>query len=136
VPPCIFCQIASGRAPAHLVLDEPDRLAFLDTRPLFSGHVLLVPRLHVETFPELPAEALGPYFAAAQRLVKAVEKARGADGTFVAMNNKVSQSVPHLHVHIVPRRFKDGMRGFFWPRNPYADEQEAAAVAASIRAAL
>jgi histidine triad (HIT) family protein len=136
VPSCVFCQIASGRLPAHFVLDEPDHVAFLDTRPIFHGHVLLVPRMHVETLPELPAEAVGPTFQAAQRLVRAVEKGLGADGTFVAMNNKVSQSVPHLHVHVVPRRFKDGLRGFFWPRTSYAGEQEAAAVAASIRAAL
>ena len=134
--PCIFCQIAAGRAPAHTVLDEPDRLAFLDTRPVFHGHVLLVPRVHADTLADLPAAAVGPYFQAAQRLAGAVERALGADGTFVAINNKVSQSVPHLHVHIVPRKFKDGLRGFFWPRMPYAAEADAAAIAASIRAEL
>jgi histidine triad (HIT) family protein len=134
--PCIFCQIAAGSAPAHVVLDEPDRMAFLDTRPVFHGHVLLIPRKHVVTLAELPPIAVGPYFQAAQRLSVAVERALGADGTFVGINNKVSQSVPHLHVHIVPRKFKDGLRGFFWPRTPYASEADAAAMAASIRTEL
>jgi histidine triad (HIT) family protein len=133
---CVFCQIAAGRVPAHLVLDEPDRLAILDNRPVFPGHVLLMPRRHVDTLADLPEGDVGGFFQAAQRLARAVESALGADGTFVAINNKVSQSVPHLHVHVVPRRKKDGLRGFFWPRTPYAGEAEAAAMAAMIRAAL
>jgi histidine triad (HIT) family protein len=132
----VFCQIVAGRVPAHVVLDEPERLAFLDTRPVFHGHVLLIPRAHVGTFADLPPVDVGPYFQTAQRLVGAVERALGADGTFIGINNKVSQSVPHLHVHIVPRRFKDGLRGFFWPRTPYATEADAEAIAASIRAEL
>ena len=136
MPSCVFCQIAAGRAPAHLVLDEPDRLAFLDARPVFRGHVLLIPRRHVDTLVDLPAGEVGPYFEAAQRLAAAVERAMGADGTFVGINNKVSQSVPHLHLHIVPRKFKDGLRGFFWPRTPYATDADAEATAAAIRSAL
>src|SRR5262245_14800083 len=136
MPTCIFCKILSGQAPAHTVLDEPDRVGILDNRPLFPGHVLLMPRRHVDTLVDLPAEEVGPFFQAAQALARAVEKALGAEGTFVGINNKVSQSVPHLHVHVVPRRFKDGLRGFFWPRTPYTSEADAAAVAAAIRDAL
>lgn len=134
--PCTFCAIAGGDQPAVVVLDEPDVVGFLDVRPVFPGHVLLVPRGHVETLPELPADQLPVLFGAAQRLAVAVVEAMESDGTFVAMNNKVSQSVPHLHVHVVPRRFKDGLRGFFWPRQKYADEAAMAATAESIRAAL
>ncbi len=133
---CVFCKIAAGQLPAHFVLDEADRLAFLDTRPIFKGHVLVLPRRHVETYTELPAEEVGGLFEAGQRVARAVEKGLAADGTFVAINNKVSQSVPHLHVHVVPRRWKDGLRGFFWPRTTYASEDEAEEVAATLRAAL
>ena len=133
---CVFCAIVAGETPAHVVLDDDDFLAFLDIRPLFHGHVLLIPREHVETLPDLPAGALEPLFGTAQRLCRAVETALGAQGTFVAMNNVVSQSVPHLHVHVVPRRRKDGLRGFFWPRTSYADPAEMDAVAARIAAAL
>lgn len=134
--PCPFCEIVAGRASAHVVLDEPHAVAFLDARPLFQGHVLLVPRAHVETLPDLPHDDVGPLFHQAQRVARALEAALGAEGTFVAINNKVSQSVPHLHVHIVPRRKKDGLRGFFWPRHTYATDAEAATVAAQIRARL
>jgi histidine triad (HIT) family protein len=135
-PPCPFCEIVAGRATAHVVLDEPDALAFLDARPLFPGHVLVVPRPHVETLLDLPSDDVGPFFRAVQRVARAVETALSAEGIFVAANNKVSQSVPHLHVHVVPRRKKDGLRGFFWPRNAYESSEEAAAIAARIRAAL
>lgn len=134
--PCTFCEIVAGRLPAHVVLDDEVTLAFLDTRPLFAGHTLLVPREHHETLADLPAPLLGPYFARAQRLAAAMEQALGAAGSFVALNNRVSQSVPHLHTHVVPRNRKDGLRGFFWPRTRYADDAEAAAVAARLRAVL
>ena len=133
---CVFCGIVAGRIPAHVVASDDRVVAFLDTRPVFPGHVLLVPRDHHETLADLPPELIGPLFGAAQRLARAVEAAMDAHGTFVAMNNSVSQSVPHLHVHVVPRRRKDGLRGFFWPRQRYADDDEMAAVAARIRAAL
>jgi histidine triad (HIT) family protein len=108
-------------------------VAFLDHRPLFPGHTLLVPRVHVETLPDLPAERLEPLFAGAQRLCSAVEGAMKAVGTFVAINNRVSQSVPHLHVHVVPRRPKDGLRGFFWPRGKYRDADEMESVRVAVR---
>jgi histidine triad (HIT) family protein len=133
---CTFCAIASGDLPAARVLEDDLSVAFLDVRPLFHGHVLLVPRAHVETLPDLPASDVGPFFERAQRLSVAVRDAMEAAGTFVAINNVVSQSVPHLHVHVVPRRFKDGLRGFFWPRSKYADDAERDAVAQRIRAAL
>ena len=134
--PCVFCEIVAGRLPAHVVLDDEVTMAFLDTRPLFPGHTLLVPREHHETLADLPAGLLAPYFARAQRLAGAMESTLGAAGSFVAMNNRVSQSVPHLHTHVVPRNRKDGLRGFFWPRGRYADDAEAAAVAARLRAGL
>ena len=133
---CVFCKIARGELPAHIVLDEPHVLAFLDRSPVFHGHCLVVPREHVRTLPDVPRDMLEPLFAAAQRIAAAVEMGLGADGTFVAMNNKISQSVPHLHVHVVPRRKKDGLRGFFWPRVKYATEDEIQAIADKIRQAL
>lgn len=132
---CVFCGIVSGRTAAEVVLDRADFVGFLDTRPLFPGHVLLVPREHVETLPDLPAGLRDGFLAAAQDLAVAVKEALGAQGSFVAMNNTVSQSVPHLHLHVVPRTKGDGLRGFFWPRTTYADG-EAAACAARLRAAL
>lgn len=132
---CVFCAIVAGDTPAHVVAADDDTLAFLDVRPVFPGHVLLVPRAHHETLGELPGALVGPLFAAAQRLSVAVQAGMDADGTFVAMNNTVSQSVPHLHVHVVPRRRKDGLRGFFWPRQRYAGGYEMATTAARIRAA-
>jgi histidine triad (HIT) family protein len=135
-PPCSFCEIVAGRQPAHVVLDDEATLAFLDARPLFPGHTLLVPRQHHETLADLPSDQLGRYFERAQRLSRAMEQAFGAAGSFVAINNRVSQSVPHLHTHVVPRNRKDGLRGFFWPRSRYTDDTEAAAVAARLRTAL
>ena len=136
VPGCVFCAIAAGDVPASMILRDDDVAAFLDARPLFKGHVLVVPRAHVPTLSDMPPAALGTLFTAVQRIARAVEAGLGADGTFVAMNNKVSQSVPHLHVHVVPRRKKDGLRGFFWPREPYSDDAEREDFAARIRAAL
>lgn len=133
---CVFCDIVAGETPAHVVASDERTLAFLDARPVFPGHVLLVPRDHHQTLGDLPAALVEPLFAAAQRLARAVEAGMDAHGTFVALNNSVSQSVPHLHVHVVPRRRKDGLRGFFWPRQRYADDADMATVAASIRAAL
>lgn len=133
---CVFCQIARGELAAHVVLDEPHVVAFLDRSPIFHGHCLVVPRLHLRTLPEVPRDLLEPLFSAAQRIATAVEAGLGAEGTFVAMNNKISQSVPHLHVHVVPRRKKDGLRGFFWPRVKYASDEVMAAVATQIRNAL
>jgi len=135
-PGCLFCAIAAGDVPATMVFRDDDVAAFLDARPVFKGHVLVVPRAHVPTLADMPAAGLGTLFAAVQRIAGAVEAGLGADGTFVALNNKVSQSVPHLHVHVVPRKKKDGLRGFFWPRVSYADDAERDAFAARIRAAL
>ncbi|WP_377324020.1 HIT family protein [Pimelobacter simplex] len=132
---CVFCTIIAGGAEADIVLDEPDLLAFLDRRPVFKGHVLLVPRDHVVTLPDLPAAQCDGFLAAAQRLATAVVAGLGAQGSFVAMNNVVSQSVPHLHLHVVPRTKGDGLRGFFWPRTKYA-AGESADYAARLRAAL
>jgi histidine triad (HIT) family protein len=133
---CVFCAIVAGQTPASIVYEDDEHVAFLDVRPLFHGHTLLVPRTHVVTLPDLPPPAVGPFFAAAQRLSAAVPDAMGAAGSFVALNNVVSQSVAHLHCHVVPRNFKDGLRGFFWPRTTYADDAERDAVAARIRATL
>ena len=121
---CLFCRIVSGEVPATIVYEDDDAIAFLDHRPLFPGHSLLVPRAHVETLSDLPIKLVAPFFEAAQLLARAVELAMEAEGTFVAMNNRVSQSVPHLHVHIVPRRRKDGLKGFFWPRTKYKSDEE------------
>jgi histidine triad (HIT) family protein len=136
VSDCRFCDIVEGRQPAHVVLDGEHTLGFLDHRPVFPGHTLLVPRRHVTVLPELPDDLVQPLFADARRIAAAIEGGYGADGSFVAMNNRVSQSVAHLHVHLVPRHRKDGLRGFFWPRSRYADDYEAAAVAARLRDAI
>ena len=133
---CLFCQIVAGQRPAHHVLDTEDVVGFLDARPVFKGHVLLVPRQHYETLSDLPADLLTPLFGAVQRVSGAVLEAYDAQGSFVALNNVISQSVPHLHVHVVPRRRKDGLRGFFWPRTKYADDAEAAEYAKRLRAVL
>ncbi|MDP9442124.1 MAG: HIT family protein [Actinomycetota bacterium] len=133
---CVFCAIAAGAASAALVLDEPEVVGFLDLRPVFPGHVLVVPRDHHETLPELPAERLPTLFGAVQRVAAAVVAGLGADGSFVAINNTVSQSVPHLHVHVVPRRRKDGLRGFFWPRQRYESDEAMAEIAGRLRQAL
>src|ERR1043165_6623848 len=133
---CLFCRIVSGEVPATLVYVDENAAAFLDHRPLFHGHTLLVPREHVETLVDLPQKLVGPFFEAAQLLSRAVEQAMNAEGTFVAMNNRVSQSVPHLHIHIVPRRKKDGLKGFFWPRTKYKDDGELKVVQRKIATAL
>ncbi len=133
---CVFCAIVAGETPADRVLEDEDFVAFLDTRPVFKGHTLLVPREHVETLPDLPAPLRDPFLAHAQRLADAMTAGLGAQGSFVAINNTVSQSVPHLHLHVVPRTKGDGLRGFFWPRTTYADAADSADFAARIRASL
>jgi histidine triad (HIT) family protein len=133
---CLFCSIAEGATEAAVVWRDDDFAAFLDIRPLFKGHLLLVPRRHVVTLPDLPGELRDPFLAAAQRLAAAMVDVLGAQGSFVAINNTVSQSVPHLHCHVVPRTKGDGLRGFFWPRTKYADDEDRDAWAARLRAAL
>ena len=133
---CVFCDIAAGRVPAQVVLEDAEVIAFLDARPVFKGHVLVAPRQHVATLPDLPAAAVGPFFLRIQRISAVMPTALGSQGTFVAANNVVSQSVPHLHFHVVPRTKGDGLRGFFWPRLRYESETEAAEYAERIRSAL
>jgi histidine triad (HIT) family protein len=133
---CVFCDIVSGEVPAAVVYENDVFLGFLDIRPLIPGHVLVVPRDHLETLADLSPETITHLFTIVQRVSAAVEDAMGAKGTFVALNNKVSQSVPHVHVHVVPRNPKDGLRGFFWPRHKYKDDAHMEATAASIRAVL
>ena len=132
---CLFCRIVSGEVEAEIVLDEEHVLGFLDHRPVFKGHTLLVTREHIETLLELPESLVVPLFTTAQRVAAAMTSALGAQGTFVAMNNVVSQSVPHLHVHVVPRTKGDGLRGFFWPRTKYEGD-EIAAYGERLRSAL
>jgi histidine triad (HIT) family protein len=136
VSDCVFCDIAAGEVPAEIVLADETAVAFLDRRPLFKGHVLVIPREHSETLADLPAALVGPLFTRVQRVSAALPTALGAQGSFVALNNVVSQSVPHVHVHVVPRTRGDGLRGFFWPRQKYADDAEAAVYAQRIRDAL
>jgi histidine triad (HIT) family protein len=134
---CAFCRIAAGTEDAaSVVLDEPHAVAFLDHRPLFPGHCLLIPRQHHETLADLPADEITPFFATVQLLSRAIPDAMGKPGSFVAMNNVVSQSVPHLHVHVVPRKPKDGLRGFFWPRHKYESDEQRDAARDAIRAGL
>jgi histidine triad (HIT) family protein len=135
-PGCRFCAIVGGDEHGHVVYEDEHSIAFLDHRPLFPGHSLLVPRQHVETLADLPREMLAPLFAAAQLLSRAIPRAMDKPGSFVAMNNVVSQSVPHLHVHVVPRKPKDGLRGFFWPRRKYDSDGHIAEVAEKLRAAI
>ena len=132
---CLFCGIVEGTNAAHRVVDDEHVAAFLDIRPLFEGHTLVVPRRHHETLGDLPVDDLEPLFGTARSLALVMEAELGAAGSFVAMNNRVSQSVPHLHVHVVPRNRKDGLRGFFWPRTRYADEASAEAMASRLAAA-
>ncbi len=132
---CVFCRIVAGTEAAEVVLGTEDVVAFLDVRPVFKGHVLVVPRAHVVTLPDLPDELVGPFFTQVRRVAAVVPEALGAQGSFVAMNNVVSQSVAHLHAHVVPRTKGDGLRGFFWPRARYADG-ERAEYGARLRAAL
>jgi histidine triad (HIT) family protein len=136
VASCTFCGIVAGEAPAAWVLDEPAVAGFLDVRPVFPGHVLLVPRVHRAALADLPGDERDALFEAAQRVAAAVEAGLGAGGAWVSLNDKVSQSVPHVHVHVIPRTKGDGLRGFYWPRTKYADDAEAEAVASRIRAAL
>lgn len=133
---CLFCDIVKRELSAAVVFEDDTCLAFLDHRPLFHGHCLLVPKNHFETLSDLPADLVSPLFENAQLLVRAVERALDAEGSFVAMNNKVSQSVPHLHVHIVPRKRKDGLKGFFWPRTKYETETAMLEVQSAIRSAV
>ncbi|MET0133404.1 MAG: HIT family protein [Kibdelosporangium sp.] len=133
---CLFCEIVAGRQAASVVVAEPAGVAFLDIRPVFKGHVLVVPPGHVPTLADLPGADLAGYFAFVQRMAVAVQQGLGAQGTFVAMNNTVSQSVPHLHTHVVPRTKGDGLRGFFWPRTKYGSDEEAREYAARTRDAL
>lgn len=136
MPGCIFDQIRDGDVPAHLVASGGDLLAFLDHRPLFAGHTLVIPREHVPTLAELSDEQATALWRLGRRVAAALRPAVGATGAFVALNDVVSQSVAHVHLHVVPRRPKDGLRGFFWPRRRYTDDAEAAGVAAALRAAL
>jgi histidine triad (HIT) family protein len=136
VTDCLFCRIVAGDVPAHFVLSDPEVVAFLDARPVFKGHVLVLPREHHETLASLPEGLVGPLFTWVRRVSAVMPQALGAQGSFVALNNTVSQSVPQLHVHVVPRTRGDGLRGFFWPRQKYADDAEAAVFAAKLRDAL
>jgi histidine triad (HIT) family protein len=129
---CVFCKIAARNLAADRIYEDEQSVAFLDAHPLFPGHVLVSPREHYETLTDLPLTLTGPLFARTQLLAKAVETALQADGTFVAINNRVSQTVPHLHIHVIPRRRKDGLKGFFWPRHPYRDDQHKEEVRAAI----
>ena len=135
---CLFCRIARGQESAARVLETDAVVAFLDHRPLFPGHCLVIPREHVDTLGDLPGPLTAPLFAAAAAVARALEAGLGADGSFVAVNNRVSQSVPHLHVHVVPRRRGDGLRGFFWPRGRYesaaAMEETRARIAGALAA--
>ncbi|GAA0730050.1 HIT family protein [Dactylosporangium roseum] len=133
---CLFCAIASGSAPAFMVASCDSAVAFLDIRPVFKGHLLVTPRSHVVTLPDLPSSELAPYFGFVQAVARAVETGLSAGGTFVAINNKVSQSVPHLHTHVVPRTKGDGLRGFFWPRTKYESDDEARSYAEKIAAVM
>jgi histidine triad (HIT) family protein len=133
---CVFCGVVGGEVDAAVVLNDEVAVAFLDHRPIFRGHVLVVPREHVVTLPELPEASIAPFFRRVQAVAEAVPAALGAQGSFVANNNVVSQSVPHLHVHVVPRTKGDGLRGFFWPRTRYDDASEMASVADRIAARL
>ena len=133
---CIFCQVVVGRTSAAIVFEDEISLGFLDHRPLFPGHCLLVPKKHFETLADLPGELIGPFFSNVQLLARAVESGLEAEGSFVAMNNRISQSVPHFHVHVVPRRKKDGLKGFFWPRTKYASELEITEAQKRIAAAI
>src|SRR5712671_4123208 len=119
---CAFCQIIHSEETASIVFDDSISLAFLDRRPLFPGHCLLVPKAHYETLADLPASLVSPLFQNAQLLARAIEEGLSADGTFVAIHHRVSQSVLHVHIHLVPRHHKDGLKGFFWPRQHYQDE--------------
>jgi histidine triad (HIT) family protein len=134
--PCKFCPIAARAEESYIVFEDAISVAFLDHRPLFPGHTLLIPKQHYETLADLPPDRIGLFFGNVQLLASAVEHGMEAEGSFVAINNRVSQSVPHLHVHIVPRRKKDGLRGFFWPRESHPDPAQMKAAQAAIQKAL
>ena len=133
---CGFCRIVAGEVAAATVLEDEVSMAFLDHRPLFPGHCLLVPKSHYETLADLPLAQVGPLFTVAQRVARAMEDGLAAEGSFVAVNNRVSQSVAHLHIHVVPRRKKDGLKGFFWPRGRYATALEMETVRATLEDAV
>ena len=133
---CIFCKIIAREIPGEIVFEDDQTLAFLDIGPLFPGHVLVAPKRHAQALTDLPVGAVGPFFVNVQRLTRAVESAMEAHGSFIGINNRVSQSVPHLHIHIVPRRFKDGLKGFFWPRKPYTSPDHLKETAEKIRKAI
>ena len=133
---CIFCRIVDREIPAEVVYESADCMAFLDNQPLFPGHVLIVPRQHYATLTDLPDDMLAPLFGTARQIATAMETVLGAEGSFVANNNKISQTVPHLHVHVIPRRKGDGLKGFFWPRRGYSGDDHRSEVAARLRAAL
>lgn len=133
---CVFCQIAKKKRDSLIVFEDEISVAFLDSRPLFLGHTLLIPKDHYMTISDLPPNLVGPYFTNARLVATAIEKGLEADGTFLAINNRISQSVPHLHVHIVPRRSGDGLRGFFYPRQKYASTEEAEKIQRSIISAI
>ena len=133
---CIFCRIAGGEIPAEIVYEDEHTIVFLDSAPMYAGHCLVCPKQHFDTLMDVPPASLQPLFECAQWIARAVEAGLGAGGSFIAINNKISQSVPHLHVHVIPRRPKDGMKGFFWPRRPYRDAQEMQETGAALRSAL
>ena len=133
---CAFCKIARGEVKDARVFEDDVSLAFLDHRPLFPGHTLLIPKDHIETLADLPATLISPLFSNAQRLARAMELGLGAEGSFVAINNRISQSVPHFHIHVVPRRRKDGLKGFFWPRQKYPDDAAMLRVQSDLRDAI
>lgn len=133
---CVFCRIVDGRHEAPIVFEDEETLAFLDHRPLFYGHTLVIPRRHVETLAELPEELVPRLFLTAQLIARAIETGLAAKGTFLGINNRVSQSVPHLHVHVVPRNPRDGLRGFFWPRRNYDSPETMRRVQETLREAV
>jgi histidine triad (HIT) family protein len=133
---CVFCKIIRGEIPAETIHEDESCIVFLDQGPLFAGHSLVCPKAHVETLMDVPPEMLLPLFSNAQRIARAMETGLGAEGSFVAINNRISQSVPHLHIHVIPRRRKDGMKGFFWPRRPYKDQTEIREIADALRRAI
>jgi histidine triad (HIT) family protein len=135
---CTFCKIVRGEATSYMVFEDDVSLAFLDHRPLLRGHCLLVPKTHYETLGDLPAVLIAPFFAAVQLVARAVERGMEADGSFIAINNRISQSVPHLHAHVVPRWKKDGLfaKGFIWKRQPYANSEAIATVQHAVRSAV
>ena len=133
---CLFCKIIRSDLAAPKVFEDEQTLAFLDHRPLFPGHVLCIPKSHLETLSDLPASLVKPFFSNVQLLATAVERAMKAEGSFVAANNRISQSVPHFHVHIVPRRKGDGLKGFFWPRSKYQSTEEINLVLTALHAAI